>query len=764
MAWFAHSFEGKPEADWETQRVHAARVASASAARAAKFRFAPVGQAAGQLHDLGKYTSAFQNHIAGRGPARVDRDHSSAGAVYARNRLGHTFGRIVAHIVAGHHAGLKDRLLGDDERLDRREPSLGAVVRTAKADGFVLPEALPSDLEAVVARKTGFALALLTRMLFSCLVDADRTETRAAEAEAMGETIVPDFTATPSDLAAELLRSMAERDAARRRDGTDEDSVNLLRTRVHDHVAAQAELPPGVFTLTVPTGGGKTLTSLRFALDHAKANRLDRVIVVLPFTSVIDQTADVYREALPSFSDQILEHHSGFADVAAERDGEGEEGTPDARRLVTETWAAPLVLTTAVQFFESLFGARAGQCRKLHNIARSVVVLDEAQTMPLHLLRPCVAALKELHRTYGCSVVLCTATQPALEDKPEDKGKRPEERRSFAGGFVDPRELAPEPDTLFKALDRVSIVPAAEPLDDAALATRMAAAPAALCIVNSRLHARELYEALKKAGIDGARHLSTLMLPEHRRRVLAEIRADLKAGRPCYVASTSLVEAGVDFSFPLVLRAEAGLEQMIQAAGRCNRNGELGPEAKGEVLIFEAAGRKPLAAMTANIEVAREIMRHHAQPQMPAAIKAYYQHLYRRHGANELDRPGVLEVCRQKSKTLAFPFEQIAKDMRFIEDVMKPIIVPIDETARRALAALAHVDKPGRHARVLQRYTVGIPPKALTLLIATSAARIVREDAFGAQFVELANMALYKPDIGLTWDDPTFIEAGKLIF
>ena len=561
MVWYAHSFEGKPEADWETQRAHADRVAAASAARADKFGFAPVGKVAGQLHDLGKYTSAFQNHIAGRGRAAEDRDHSSAGAVFARNRLGHVTGRIIAHVVAGHHAGLKDRLLGDDERLDRREASLGPVVRTARADGFPLPEA-PSDIEAAVARKTGFALALLTRMLFSCLVDADRSETRAAEAEALGETIEPEFTATPADLADDFRRSMAERDAARRGDGSAEDPVNLLRTRVRDHVAAQAELLPDIFTLTVPTGGGKTLTSLRFALDHAKANRLDRVIVVIPFTSVIDQTADGYREALPSFIDQILEHHSGFADGAAEREGEGEEGAPNARRLVTETWAAPLVLTTAVQFFDSLFGARAGQCRKLHNIARSVIVLDEAQTMPLHLLRPCVAALKELQRNYGCSIVLSTATQPALEDKPEDRGKRPEERRSFAGGFVGPRELAPEPDALFAALDRVTITHAGA-LDDAEIVARMGAAPAALCIVNSRAHARELYEALKGAGVEGARHLSTLMLPEHRRRVLAEIRADLKAGRPCRVASTSLVEAGVDFSFPLVLRAEAGLEQMI---------------------------------------------------------------------------------------------------------------------------------------------------------------------------------------------------------
>jgi CRISPR-associated endonuclease/helicase Cas3 len=766
MPWYAHSLGDRPEAEWETQREHAERVAEAAARRADKFGMGPVAEAAGWLHDLGKYTPAFQEHIAGRCRAAAERDHSSAGAVYARNRLGKPVGALVAHVVAGHHAGLKDALLGEDQRLDRREAALGPVVRAALADGFPFPGPPPPELAARLGERSGFALALMTRMLFSCLVDADRAETRASERERRAraglppaEEDEPAFTATPAALAAELERTTEARDAALRREGKAEDAINRLRARVRDHVAAQASLPPGVFTLTVPTGGGKTLTSLRFALDHARANGLDRVLVIIPFTSVIEQAADVYREALPAVADQILEHHSGFSDGRVEQEEEGQDGTSGPRRrLVAETWAAPLVLTTAVQFFGSLFGARATQCRKLHNIARSVIVLDEAQTMPLHLLRPCVAALKALQRSYGCSVVLSTATQPALEDRPEDKGKRPEERRSFAGGFVAPRELAPEPRRLFEALDRVTIKHAGA-LADAALVERMGQASAALCIVNSRAHARELYEALTKAGVKSARHLSTLMLPEHRRRVLAGIKADLKAGRPCHVASTSLVEAGVDFSFPLVLRAEAGLEQIVQAAGRANRNGELGPGAKGEVLIFEAAGRKPLAAMTANIEVAREVMRHHARPQMPEAIEAYYRHLYHRRGLGELDRPGVIETCRQKERTLAFPFEQIAKDMRFIEDLMTPIIVPIDPTAEESLKALEHADRPGRHARRLQRYTVGLPPRALSALIAAQAARVVREDAFGEQFVALADLSLYRGDVGLTWDDPTFLLA-----
>ena len=351
-------------------------------------------------------------------------------------------------------------------------------------------------------------------------------------------------------------------------------------------VAAKAGDPQGIFTLTVPTGGGKTLTSLRFALDHAKKHGLDRVIVVIPFTSVVEQSAAVYREALAPHAEQILEHHSAFEDDAREAAEDWRDGR-SRLQLATETWEAPLVVTTAVQFFESLFAAKTSRCRKLHNIARSVVVLDEAQTIPLHLLRPCVAALKELQRNYQTTVVLCTATQPALAEDPADRARRPADRRSFVGGFQNARELAPDVDNLFRALNRVTIRHVGV-LDDAALAARMTSATQALCIVNSRAHARALYEAIKSLG---AYHLSTLMLPAHRHAVLQEIKACLKDGETCRVVSTSLVEAGVDISFPLVLRAEAGLDQIIQAAGRANRNGELG-DRRGEVLVFKAEERR----------------------------------------------------------------------------------------------------------------------------------------------------------------------------
>lgn len=756
--WYAHSREGRPESEWETQRQHAWKTAGGARRRGEKFGLGSIAEAAAQVHDLGKFQPEFLAYMRGltaKGP-----DHSSAGAVYAIDYLGRP-GPLIAHAVAGHHTGLKDALLESGGRIERYRAKLPPVLARAKADNFSFPLEPVLGAFDIDREGQGFQTAFLIRMLFSCLIDADRIATETFMAG--GAPADRDFTATPSDLADELMRFMNRAARDRQESGVAGTRVNRLRSQVLDAVAGQADAPQGIFTLTVPTGGGKTLTSLRFALDHAKAHKLDRVIVVIPFTSVIEQSAGVYREALAPFADQILEHHSAFEDLEAEARAEREEGRT-ALQLATETWDAPLVVTTAVQFFESLFAARTSRCRKLHNIARSVVVLDEAQTMPLHLLRPCVAALKELQRNYSTSVVLCTATQPALSFDPADDGKRPADRRSFFGGFVEPRELAPDVDALFRALKRVEIRHVGT-LDDDGVVARMESSNQALCIVNSRGHARALYEKLNGAG---AYHLSTLMLPAHRRAVLDEIKARLKAGKPCRVASTSLVEAGVDISFPLVLRAEAGLDQIIQAAGRANRNGEL-EDRLGEVLVFEAAGKKPLAALKDQVAAGAETMRHHPDVLMPAAVRAYFQQVYWRKGGNgpagsdDLDRGGVLAHCKAKARTFDFPFETIATAMRFIDDVMEPIIVPVDAQARDAVEALRHAPRIGRLARELQRYTVGIPPAARLRLHSARVAEVIRQQEFGTQFVVLKNLDLYRPDVGLTWDDPSFVEAEKLI-
>jgi CRISPR-associated endonuclease/helicase Cas3 len=390
-------------------------------------------------------------------------------------------------------------------------------------------------------------------MLFSCLVDADFRDTEAFYAAAEGRLVDRDWPALPMII--ERLLADFEAHIAHKRSIAPETRVNRLRNEVLAHVRTRAAEPTGLFSLTVPTGGGKTLASLAFALYHARRHGLDRIVYAIPFTSVIDQTAAIFRDVLGK--DIILEHHSAIDEERIScREG------ADKSRLAMEDWAAPIVVTTNVQFFESLFANRPSRCRKLHNLARSVIVLDEAQTIPLAVLRPCVAVLDELGRNYGTSIVLCTATQPAVSVP------------DFLGGIeLGPdRELAPEPIRLHAALKRVEVRHGGEMMDDD-LIVALGAVHQGLMIVNSRAHALALYYKATAAGVDGVVHLTTRQYAAHRREILADIRARLNDGRACRLIATSLVEAGVDLDFPKVWRAEAGLDQIAQAAGRCNREG-----------------------------------------------------------------------------------------------------------------------------------------------------------------------------------------------
>jgi CRISPR-associated endonuclease/helicase Cas3 len=537
-------------------------------------------------------------------------------------------------------------------------------------------------------------------------------------------------------------------------------AVNDRRAAILGHVRGQAKSDPGLFSLTVPTGGGKTLTSLAFALDHAVAHGLDRVIYVIPFTSIIEQTARVFREALGDLGEAaVLEHHSAFdwdervrLTAADGRDGEAE------LRLAMESWDKPIVVTTAVQFFESLFSNRPTRCRKLHSIARSVVILDEAQQLPLPLLRPCVAALDELARNYRTSVVLCTATQPAIvEDEALPNG-------GFGGGLRDVRELAPDPPRLYEAFRRVTVEHAGA-LDDARLADRLRAEEQVLCIVNSRAHARALYDAI--ADADGARHLTTLMCARHRSKVLAEIRQDLVEGRPCRLVATSLIEAGVDIDFPTVYRAEAGIDSIAQAAGRCNREGRRRRE-DSRVFVFATDRRAPpeLAQFAA---IGRSVLRRHrGDPLSLDAVDAYFRDLYwiKESGtASELDRHGIIDRLHERARTLEFDFEAVARDFRMIEDGMAPVIVPWDEAAEDALRDLEHAERVGRIARRLQPYIVQVPPRDRAALIDAGAAVIIRFDDFGEQFVRLCNLRdeVYDRIVGLRAPLNPLIEASALI-
>jgi CRISPR-associated endonuclease/helicase Cas3 len=714
--YYAHSVPGRPSEEWQDLQDHLQAVAAGARARADKFGAAKWGEAAGLLHDLGKYSAEFQARVAGEA-ARVD--HSSAGAQVARQHYG-VRGNLIATGVAGHHAGLANGT-GTGERT----PLVARLASTvpdysAWRGKFDLPELTPPPLVAhpTVGRdRVGLLLATFSRMIFSALVDADWEDTSAFH---NGGHVEPDAPTLAT------LRDALDGYLAELHRSAPSTRINRIRAGILATARKRASKPHGVFTMTVPTGGGKTLASLAFALDHAVTHGLDRVIYVAPYCAIIDQTADVFRRALHPYGGAVVEHHSGFREPRSR-----------ARRQTVDAWGAPVIVTTAVQFFESLFTDRPGRCRKLHNIARSVIVLDEAQTMPVHLLRPCVAILDELARNYKTTVVLCTATQPALIERPGT----PE--RSFVGGLVGVRELAPAPSVLYRSLRRVTVRNVG-PLTDAQVAEGMTGQPQSLAIVNTRAHARALFDVLDAA--DGAAHLSTLMCPAHRRKHLATIRQRLKDGEPVWLVSTSLIEAGVDVDFSAVWRAMAGLDQIAQAAGRCNREGRNGA-ARSIVTVFESAAGEP-RYMRAAADATREVLRHHADPLALRTLEAYFRRLYwaRQVGADGLDDRSILSRLNARASDLLFPHEDIARDMNLIDDDGEAILIPFDDTARRLIAALPTADNLGAMARQLQPYAVNVYPKDFEAL---RAAGIIVPATDDEQFWTLARGDHYRDDVGL---------------
>ena len=748
--YYAHSADGQP---WQRLSVHLENTAERAATFLETVGLAEWGRAAGLLHDVGKYTDQFQARLEG---SRRRFDHSAPGAKLAIDRYGNLPGKMLAFCVAGHHAGLANGVNGDQiTALEERLRGTVSMPDPIWEQEIALPRLGTPRIKPRNKDTVGFCAAFLVRMVFSALVDADFLDTEAYYAGLDGAPPARGEHPDLAELSRRLDKHLDDLQAT-----AESGVVNDLRREVLAHARRRAAEPRGVFSLTVPTGGGKTLASLAFALDHAVRHGLDRVIYVIPYMSIIEQTASVFRSALEDGDDAVnfvIEHHSTFDE---ERIGERE--SRDKLRLAMENWDAPIIVTTAVQFFESLFANRPSRCRKLHNVANSVVILDEAQTLPLEHLRPCVAALDELARNWRSSVVLCTATQPALA-----------ESDGFKGGFEEVRELAPAPERLHETLKRTRIRQVGE-LADAELVDRLNASSRVLCIVNTRRHARELYEQL--ADAEGACHLSTWMCAAHRRARLDTVRQRLEGGEPVRLIATSLVEAGVDLDFPVVWRAEAGLESIIQAAGRCNREGRA---PQGDVFVFEPAageGRKPPSEIKQFADAARSVMRGRDDPTSLDAIHAYFRELYWSKGDAALDAQQILRQCAKRRRTLDFPFEAIARDFRLIDDLQAPVVVcwtgrdGNDDTAARLLGELEQVPRSGRIQRRLQciqrrlqQYVVQMRPRQRAALIAAGAARVIREADFEQQFVALENLDLYDEHVGLKSDDPTFRTAAGLV-
>lgn len=719
LQYYAHVRENSDgNKEYQTVAEHLIGTAKLCCNFAAAFGAEVDGHLAGLTHDIGKCTEEFQNRLLNDGPVV---DHATAGAMACAMQGN----RYVAACVAGHHGGLQDF---GNMRTARRDDGTfyGRLLKGREEgclehcgeSGVALPMAAISAAQGLNTLQASF----WTRMLYSCLVDADFLDTERfmnGERDRGG----------CDDMAALLARLRAYIEPWQ----TPTTELNRLRCEILNTCMEAGRKPRGVYTLTVPTGGGKTVASLAFALRHAVEHGMQRVIYVIPYTSIIDQNAQVFRDILGSGN--VLEHHSGVQfDLS---DGAAAEDVRKA--LATENWDMPVVVTTAVQFFESLYAARSSRCRKLHNLANSVIIFDEAQMLPLPHLRPCVAAMASLAEQFHSTVVLCTATQPSLDDL----------LRTYAPSCP-VTELCPQTALLYDRFCRVTFRQVGV-LTDEELAEQLNARRQVLCIVNSRKAAQKLFALLPP---EGSYHLSTLMIPAQRQALLGEIRERLTQGKLCRVVSTSLIEAGVDVDFPAVYRELAGLDSVMQAAGRCNREGKRSAE-DSIVTIFERTELPPLLFRAA-IGAAREALGEGRDPTAPETMARYFRSLRSLTG-DALDKQGVIKAFTQGIEGCEFPFRTVAEKFRLIDQNTYTIYIPYGE-GTALLQRLQDGECSRELYRKLGRYAVSVYDKHFQALYHTGA--LLTVPALDSDSAILTDMGLYNELMGLSLE----VDSGKAEF
>lgn len=651
---------------------------------AAEFGAAANGKLCGLAHDIGKYSDEFQLRL--RGGKKVD--HATAGAIECF-KIKAAFEAVC---VIGHHSGLPN-VGHKDADTTESQTFFG---RKLRAEQGGIPDyrknwnghiALPQDYFRPSGR--GFATAFYIRMLYSCLVDADYIDTETFMNGDAGRGNYEPLSALCDKLTAYISKW-----------NNPTREIDILRQKILNSCIEKASAPRGIFSLTVPTGGGKTVASMAFALNHAAANSMKRIIYAIPYTSIIEQNAKVFRDILGQ--ENVVEHHSQVSYELSENADELEYRSA----LATENWDAPVIVTTAVQFFESLYANRSSKCRKLHNIANSVIIFDEAQMIPSNNLRPCVAAIAELVRAYNATAVLCTATQPAIDEMLLEYSKK----ESVV-------ELCPDVDGMFEKFRRTSFEKEGRLTTDE-LVSRLESQQQVLCIVNTRKFAQEVYEALPS---EGRFHLSTLMCPVHRKQKLDEIRERLKSGKTCRVVSTSLIEAGVDVDFPRVFREMAGLDSILQAAGRCNREGKRSAESS-IVTVFESEN-KVNKLIAVNRDAAEETVRDWTQPNTTSTIERYFK-AYRDFLRND-DKSGVITASEKGISGCGLPFEWIAKEFKLIDQNTFAVYIPIGE-GKELVSRL----REGERSRGLYRragmYSVSVYQNQFDSLINAGAAGAVR--------------------------------------
>jgi len=661
---------------------HLYAVAEIAAASAKKFGSADWAGLAGLWHDLGKYSADFQQMLEQSVEAHLETkpvvkrvDHSTAGAIHAV-KLDPGFGKVLAYIIAGHHAGLADS--EPDGNAQGITPLSVRLRKQACYDAIAgIPPAAIMQGDGYLP-KTGFqhpeALALWVKMLASCVFDADFLDTENFFDPDRSELRK---TCAPVEYLPEKFNSHMDSLA---RGADNNRPLNLIRADILAHCRKAAARQDKLFSLTVPTGGGKTLSSLAFALENCKVHGRERVIYAIPYTSIIEQTADVFRKALGD--DTVLEHHSNF-------DPDDDKETTRSR-LLSENWDAPLIVTTTVQLFESLFAARTSRLRKIHNLANSVIILDEAQLLPVNYLKPILAVLDQLQKHFNTTVLFCTATQPSL---------------STVLQHMSPVEIISSPAELANQLRRVEpVFRHKSPLSWQAVADEAGQEQRVLCILNTRKDCRTLHGLMP----EGTYHLSTWQCGAHRSRILAEIRDKLNRQEEVRVVSTQLVEAGVDIDFPVVWRALAGYESLTQAAGRCNREGRL---EKGRLIVFSPENPPPVGDLKLRADTARNLLeRGFSDIFAPDVIRQYFHELYTDTGDTRMDKHKIMDLLGMERTRASpdFSFRTAADRFRFIEDNAETsVLVPWDEGAE-LVALLRRNPEDWKARRKAQRYSVSL--------------------------------------------------------
>lgn len=696
--------------DWiiQSNEDHQKGVADLASKFAGEFGMAEWGHVLGLLHDKGKERKTFQQHIqkeSGYAPdIKVEGDYSHAyvGALIAKELFNspYPYYQIIDNILMGHHRGLYDH--GDKEEILKKEIPNDVSVES-------LDEKL--NMPSLGSAKD---VHLFIRMLYSCLVDADYLDT---ERFMMPEqSLLRSVKSTVEEL---LLKLEVYLDELKR--NASDTEVNRIRNEVQQYCIDTSENNVDFYSLTVPTGGGKTLSSVLWALRHAKKNGLKRIIIAIPYTSIITQTAAVLQNI---FGDEnVLEHHSNVNLTDESR-------STQSLKLATENWDYPIIVTTNVQLFESLFSNKPSVCRKLHNIVNSVLILDEVQTLPMEFLRPIVDTLDTLKRVFKVSVLFTTASQPVLSGRIE--GTNP--LVSF-DALPQINEIIPQVANLHDRLRRVKLEIDDTPQSYDDIAEKIAQHSRVLCIVNTRKDAKEIYSRLPEEGM--CFHLSRMMCPAHVRETIEMIKEALRSdsNKIVRVVATQLIEAGVDIDFPVVYRHEAGLDSILQAAGRCNREGRL---ELCTTHVFTLQNRLPLGFIT-QTNNARKNMVGDYDWFSPKAMTEYFRQLHARIGS--FDKAQI----RSLLYTQELQFEEASNKFQLIDDSTTSIVVNWER--KNVDSLIEHLQSEGFSYSLMKemaQYSMNVRNKDLKILLE---AGVIEEIKEGVLFIR--DTDFYDEKIGL---------------